>query len=83
MLVPVVCVLVILSEKRGRTKVNVEENHCNEQLVEGTVFGSEHLTPLNIFKSNSYTLKVFKTPLNQVHTLDLFQGSFLLPPQVK
>lgn len=38
MLVPAVCVLVIVSEKRGRTKANVEENHYNEQLVEGTVF---------------------------------------------
>lgn len=48
MLVCVVCVLVIASEKRRRTKANVEENHQNEQLFEATVFSNEHLTPLKM-----------------------------------
>lgn len=47
MVVPVVCVLVIVS-KRGKTKVNVRENCYNEQLVEVTVFSSEQLTPLHM-----------------------------------
>lgn len=48
MLVLVVCALVMVSEKRGRTKTNVEENDYNQQLVDETVFSSEHLTPLNM-----------------------------------
>lgn len=36
LLISAVCVLVTVSEKEKKRKLNVEENHCNEQLVENT-----------------------------------------------